>query len=110
MYGTISVQQLISGVDAEVHLNRNDQCSHSILMIFETRNIVKLYIFVVPSWPIQRSAEDQKRDVPDKARGYILEDLLEFIPYSRLVPDDLHLRIRISLKLFNQVIKTRKYC
>jgi hypothetical protein len=39
----------------------------------------------------------------DDRKGYVQEDLLDFISYKDICPDDLHLRIRISTKLFNQV-------
>ncbi len=38
-----------------------------------------------------------------ESRGYVHEDLVKFIPFTSMCPDDLHLRIRISTKLFNQV-------
>ena len=39
----------------------------------------------------------------EKARGYNGDDMLDFIAMDSVVPDELHLRMRISSKLFNQV-------
>lgn len=61
--------------------------------------------FVVPSWLIQRSKEEQQTvlNSEKKTLGYKDKDLCPFISYHDMPIDDLHLRIRISLKLFNQV-------
>lgn len=64
-----------------------------------------LYIITVPSWPIQRSPEEQLLLLEKKEQGYKDRDLCPFIHYMDMPIDDLHLRIRISLKLFNQVTK-----
>ena len=63
----------------------------------------------VPSWPISRTSKEQERllataDSLSAKKGYSKTDLLPFIPYQRVVPDELHLRIRITNKLLNQVI------
>ncbi|XP_053376941.1 uncharacterized protein LOC128547783 [Mercenaria mercenaria] len=61
--------------------------------------------FSIPSWDIKRSSKDQAHELRNGSRrGYIKSDLLPFIDYKNIVPDDLHLRIRISLKLFNQIV------
>nr|XP_022301977.1 uncharacterized protein LOC111109978 [Crassostrea virginica] len=62
--------------------------------------------FSIPSWSIQRSKEEQKTlvDSGKKTFGYKDKDLCPFIPYSGMPIDDLHLRIRISLKVFNQLV------
>ncbi|XP_062619871.1 uncharacterized protein LOC134281418 [Saccostrea cucullata] len=62
--------------------------------------------FSIPSWSIQRSKEEQQTllDSDKKAYGYKDKDLCPFIAYSDMPIDDLHLRIRISLKLFNQLV------
>ncbi len=70
----------------------------------------KLFItsFAVPSWPIQRSEQDRQQYMNEKEpKGYINEDLVKFIPFTSMCPDILHLRMRISNKLFNQV---NMYC
>ena len=63
----------------------------------------------VPSWPISRTSKEQERllataDSLSAKKGYSKTDLLPFILYQRVVPDELHLRIRITNKLLNQVI------
>ena len=66
--------------------------------------VLCIMIFSVPSWPIQRSQEDRQKLEGEKDRkGYTEEDLCSFIPFHNVCPDDLHLRMRISGKLFNQV-------
>lgn len=62
--------------------------------------------FSIPSWLIQRSKEEQQTvlNSEKKTLGYKDKDLCPFISYHDMPIDDLHLRIRISLKLFNQLV------
>lgn len=61
--------------------------------------------FPVPDWPIQRCNSDRRKYLKQKIhKGYIDEDMCDFITFDNMCPDDLHLRIRISSKLFNQVV------
>ena len=65
-----------------------------------------MYETLVAEWPITRTAAAQRTlctKSGDERRGYFHEDMLDFIPYNNICPDDLHLRMRISSKLFNQV-------
>ncbi|KAK7501225.1 hypothetical protein BaRGS_00007710, partial [Batillaria attramentaria] len=52
--------------------------------------------FSVPNWPITRSADRQRQCLDargvDGKRGYAKHDLLPWIPFSHMVPDELHLR------------------
>ena len=68
-----------------------------------------LYHFLVPTWPIQRCHNEQLKNLVENTLGYKETDMCAFIPYDDMPVDDLHLRIRISQKLFNQV-KTKKLC
>ena len=63
-----------------------------------------MYETLVTEWPITRTAAAQRTlcTKSDERHGYFHEDMLDFIPYN-ICPDDLHLRMRISSKLFNQV-------
>nr|XP_011426297.2 uncharacterized protein LOC105327491 [Crassostrea gigas] len=62
--------------------------------------------FSIPSWLIQRSKEEQQTvlNSEKKTFGYKDTDLCPFISYHDMPIDDLHMRIRISLKLFNQLV------
>lgn len=60
--------------------------------------------FSIPSWPIQRCPLEQVKNLSGNTFGYKEKDLCPFIPYDDMPVDDLHLRIRISQKLFNQVV------
>ncbi|XP_070201664.1 uncharacterized protein [Littorina saxatilis] len=40
----------------------------------------------------------------DGREGYNNQDLISFIPYDKMIPDDLHLRIRITSKMVNQLV------
>ena len=66
-----------------------------------------LIFWTVPSWDISRSNEEQKRLLEStettNQKGYIRPDLLPFISYRNIIPDELHLRMRITNKLLNQV-------
>uniref|UniRef100_K1PYV2 Uncharacterized protein n=1 Tax=Magallana gigas TaxID=29159 RepID=K1PYV2_MAGGI len=72
----------------------------------ETFHIDKLYpdLRFVPSWPIQRCPLEQVKNLSENTFEYKEKDLCPFIPYDDMPVDDLHLRIRISHKLFNQVV------
>ena len=69
--------------------------------------IYKICLYTaVKEWPISWTTEQQRAYMKkngDERKGYVMEDLLDFISYHNICPDDLHLRIRISTKLFNQV-------
>eukprot|EP00105_Crassostrea_gigas_P027918 XP_011449411.1 PREDICTED: uncharacterized protein LOC105343668 [Crassostrea gigas] len=60
--------------------------------------------FSFPSWPIQRCPLEQVKNLSENTFEYKEKDLCPFIPYDDMPVDDLHLRIRISHKLFNQVV------
>ncbi len=58
----------------------------------------------VTEWAVERTEEDRARYFPStNQKGYNDEDLCSFIPFTSVCPDDLHLRMRIAGKLFNQV-------
>ncbi|XP_052075780.1 uncharacterized protein LOC127713848 [Mytilus californianus] len=60
--------------------------------------------FSIKEWPIQRTQTEQNESVANCSTGYIRQDMCSFIDYTSMAPDDLHLRIRLSLKLLNQVV------
>lgn len=87
-------------------------CKYTTLSILKMYNSLNLYItlqtsisILVPSWPIQRCPLEQVKNLSENTFEYKEKDLCPFIPYDDMPVDDLHLRIRISHKLFNQVAK-----
>ncbi|KAK7501635.1 hypothetical protein BaRGS_00007066 [Batillaria attramentaria] len=70
--------------------------------------------FSVPQWPVTRSKERQTACLQttgvENRRGYQHEDLLPWIPYPDVVPDELHLRMRITGLLLNQVVRWSIRC
>ena len=65
------------------------------------------YVILVAEWPVTRNSDEQAKLLAkqkgEELKGYKNDDLVPFIPYKNICPDDLHLRIRISSKLYNQV-------
>ncbi|CAC5358958.1 unnamed protein product [Mytilus coruscus] len=55
--------------------------------------------FSIKEWPIQRTQTEQNEYVANCSTGYIRQDMCSFIDFTSMAPDDLHLRIRLSLKL-----------
>ncbi|KAL8571392.1 hypothetical protein ACOMHN_046567 [Nucella lapillus] len=58
-------------------------------------------------WKVERKASDQALCLganAEETKGYEAEDLLPFIPFDCVVPDELHLGMRITNKLLNQVV------
>ncbi|XP_070200636.1 uncharacterized protein [Littorina saxatilis] len=61
---------------------------------------------------VQRTSQRQEECLQPNAAeslGYKESDLLPFIPYHRMIPDELHLRMRITNKLINQVVMYSVY-
>lgn len=52
---------------------------------------------------MERNAQQLQCLESRQNKGYMQADLLPFISYENMVPDELHLRMRISNKLLNQV-------
>lgn len=93
------------------HCSKKQICDFSskyiTLSILKKYNSLNLYItlqssisILVPSWPIQRCPLEQVRKLSENTFGHKEKDLRPFIPYDDMPVDDLHLRIRISQKLF----------
>ncbi|XP_070184467.1 uncharacterized protein [Littorina saxatilis] len=60
----------------------------------------------IEEWKVERNEKEQNASLEGRSppRGYKHTDLLHWVPYQDMIPDELHLRMRISNKLVNQVV------